>query len=113
MLAALVLAMSTQPSVMATGPRFLPRFAYYGTLAATDLATTELCLARGCAEGNPLMRDRAVRTTFHVAAAVGLAKLDQWLDRRGHHGLAWVGRVGFGAGAAAVAVHNLRVRHRP
>ncbi len=43
--------------------------------SAFDVGTTEVGLARGGAELNPLMRSRAVRVTVNVAVPVGLYKV--------------------------------------
>lgn len=88
-------------------PRMGPRLAFYGALAGADLASTEMFLGRGLEEGNPLMRHRGVRVSSRTAATVGLAMLDQHLDRKGHRRAMWAVRGVLAVGTAVIVGRNL------
>ena len=80
--------------------------------AAADQVTTEVSLARGNRELNPLMRARAVRVSAGAAAAVAAQLATRALHRRGHPRLATVLRFTAGGLFAATAARNLWVISR-
>ncbi len=88
--------------------RLWPRLAFYGGLACADLISTEMFLARGLEEGNPLMRNRGVRAVSHAAATAGFAVLDRHLDRKGHRRALWAVRGVLGVGTGIIVARNLR-----
>lgn len=87
--------------------------AIYGLGAAADLASTELALARGARELNPLSQQRGSRIAVKLAGAAGLTVADIYLQRTGHRG--WVRglRIGMTVLAVGITVHNSRQGHRP
>jgi len=88
--------------------RLGPRLAFYGALAVADLASTEMFLHRRRDEGNPLMRDRAVRVISRTVATVGIAKLDQYLERKGKRRAAWAVRGVLALGTGIIVARNMR-----
>lgn len=75
--------------------------ATYGAIGA-DLTTTELGLARGLVEGNPIQRHRAVRIVSHVALGIFWNEyLTEGLRKKGHPKAALWMRI------AAVAAYGL------
>jgi hypothetical protein len=81
-----------------------------GAGQVADIVTTELALARpGLREGNPLVRERAVRIGLKTGVTLGLTLACNKLRQRAkprHARLLAV--LGFSVGAAA-AVHNVRM----
>lgn len=57
--------------------------AAYLAAGAADLLATEVALAHGAREGNPLLQNRAVRVGAVLAGAALVAELDVALGRRG------------------------------
>lgn len=57
-------------------------WAVYGTSAA-EIVTTELLMARGGYERNPLMRNRAVRIGVHIVVPVAVNKATEFIRKEG------------------------------
>lgn len=71
--------------------------------ATADLMTTELVIARGGHEANPLMQPAPVRVSLKVALSAVLIWACERLERDGHHGwskAAQWGGTGLWGGAA-------------
>lgn len=80
-------------------------YAFWCSLRAADLASTEYALARGGREGNPLMRNRSVRVAVGgVASCVVLSEADKRLSKKGRK---WARIIG-GTVLGAVVVSNMR-----
>jgi hypothetical protein len=64
-------------------------------------------LHRGLREGNPLMRNRGVRLVSRAAATIGVAKLDQVLERKGKRRAMWAVRGVLAVATGVVVARNL------
>jgi hypothetical protein len=76
--------------------------------SATDFATTELGLARGLSEGNPVASDRALRLVHHVVGPAAVYWTTEHLRRKGKDKLALTLRIALIAAYGYATVHNLR-----
>jgi hypothetical protein len=76
--------------------------------SAADFATTELGLARGLREGNPLAGDRGLRLVHHVVGPAAVYWTTEQLRRKGKDKLALALRIALMAAYGYATVHNLR-----
>lgn len=76
---------------------------------ALDLASTEIGIARGLSEGNPLMRKRAVRLPLKVGLTVLVVVTVRELLRDGHPKLALALGIGAAAAWGYAAARNVRL----
>jgi hypothetical protein len=76
--------------------------------SATDFATTELGLARGLSEGNPVASDRGLRLVHHVVGPAAVYWTTEHLRRKGKDKLALTLRIALMAAYGYATVHNLR-----
>lgn len=79
---------------------------FHGGLQLADALSTELVLANGGYERNPLLQDRTTRLLVKAAAAGLGTAADVWLQRRGK--AKWF-RLAVGAVYGGVVVNNLIV----
>lgn len=83
----------------------LSAWTLYGGGAGLDLVSTEVALARGGIERNPLGQTRAARIALKVAGTSALVWADRKLGPR-----KWVLRIVYAGGMGYVVMHNMRVR---
>lgn len=83
----------------------------YGASAA-DVISTEIALSRGAYEGNPFMRNRPLRISFHIGVPILVNYATEKARKKGHEKVALWMRIALVAGYSAVAVHNLRQGQR-
>ena len=92
-------------------PRVLPAALVYTLPAAADLASTEIALAEGLREANPLMRRRVGRLAIKAAMVYGLTRWDVSRQRSGKS--TKVMRVTYVVGNAALVAWNVKqIRER-
>lgn len=76
--------------------------------SAADFATTELGLARGLSEGNPVASNRGLRLVHHVVGPAAVFWTTEHLRRKGKQKLALTLRLALIAAYGYATVHNLR-----
>ena len=74
--------------------------------SAGDLVTTELGLARGHIEGNPIARSRGLRYSHHVAGPAAVWYTSRKLHRSGRTKLALLLRISLVAAYGYASIHN-------
>lgn len=79
----------------------------YGSSGA-DLISTEIALSRGAYEGNPFMRNRPVRISYHIALPIFFNWVTEKDRKNGHEKRALWMRIAFVAAYGYVTAHNLR-----
>ena len=83
-------------------------WATYGVSAA-DVISTEMFLARGDSELNPLMRNRAIRIGSHIAYPIMINKGTEYVRKKGHPKIAlWTRIVAVGI-LGVVGARNVHV----
>ena len=77
------------------------------TSAAADLATTEWALRQpGLREGNPFMREPAIRYAGKALGTTAVLGGSRYLERHGHRGWSRAIRIGAAVLWGGLAVHN-------
>lgn len=82
----------------------------YGMLVAsgTDFATTEMGMAQGLDEGNPLASNRSIRFLHHVVGPAAVWWTTSELQKSGKTKLATTLRIALMAAYGYATLHNLR-----
>jgi len=80
----------------------------YGTSAA-DVITTEVILARGGEELNPLMRNRTVRIGSHIAYPFVFNEITEFIRKKGHPKIALWTRIAVVGILGSVSARNAHV----
>lgn len=76
--------------------------------SGTDLATTEMGMARGLGEGNPLASNRSVRLLHHLVGPAAVWWTTSELQKNGKTKLATTLRIALMAAYGYATLHNLR-----
>jgi hypothetical protein len=79
-------------------------YGFWCGLRVADVASTEYALARGAVEGNPLLKNRAVRIGTSAATCVVMSEVDKKLSKKERKIMRIVG----GVLLSAVVVSNAR-----